>query len=126
MHRATLTLPEGLKILETRIIRDVPAKVDGQRVVRDNPTHLAPHEKSNLIAHVEVERAFAGEEITCEALPGPLGDSTAENNVARLEIGATSGVGSGTTPIWGGVLAVLLAGGGLFVVWRRRRRASHR
>ncbi|MFD4639489.1 hypothetical protein ACFWN2_19405 [Lentzea sp. NPDC058436] len=129
---ATLTLPEGLKVTKAFGERDHRAGVedevvvDGQKVTARSKGRVARDKPSELVVHVEVQRAFAAQAMTCQAHPSIYDERP--DDPTSFEIAAANEDGSGpetasAAPVWRIVLAVALVSAVvLVVVWRRRTR----
>jgi hypothetical protein len=134
MRAATFTFPEGLKIVKAfgdhRIDDEAQeVVVEGQRVTARTKGRVYLQERSQMVAHVEVQHAFTAQNITCEVQPSFYQQGGGYSGTATFEIAAANADGSGpvpggTTQSWRVAIAVAFAGVAvLVVVWRRRRRA---
>ncbi|MFI6097744.1 hypothetical protein ACIA8G_19470 [Lentzea sp. NPDC051213] len=134
---ATLTFPDGLKVVRGfgdlgLDDKDEEVVVDGQKVTARTKVRVYKTEQSQIVAHVEVQHAFAAQNITCEVLPSLYVPSAGSMATTTFEIAAMGADGPGpgpaargTAPIWRVAIAVALVGGAiLVVVWRRRRRRT--
>ncbi|MCP2246389.1 hypothetical protein [Lentzea aerocolonigenes] len=132
IRAATLTFPDGLKVVRAfgdHGLDDVAQEVvvDGQKVTVRTKERMFTTEQSVMTAHVEVQHAFAAQNITCEVLASLYVPADGSSATSVFEIGAADSepAASGTAPVWKVVGAVALAGVAALVVvlWRRRRRA---
>lgn len=132
LRAATLTFPDGLKVVRAsgdHGLDDVPQEVvvDGQKVTVRTKDRMYTTERSVMTAHVEVEHAFAAQNITCEVLPSLYVPTVGHMATTTFEIGAAGSgpTASGTAPVWRVAVAVALVGVAVLVVvvLRRRRRA---